>query len=77
MAPLFKQGLERMGKTSVASLGEALENNYSLAAARERMKTAERGLQLAKSGHHPTIDAQVQYAHSVSGGTSFLGNKID
>ena len=24
-----------------------------------------------------TIDAQVQYAHSVSGGTSFLGNKID
>ncbi|MBO6558141.1 MAG: TolC family outer membrane protein [Pseudomonadales bacterium] len=55
----------------------ALENNYSLAAARERMKTAERGLKLAKSGHYPTIDAQVQYAHSVSGGTSFLGDKID
>jgi len=55
----------------------ALENNYQLAAARERLKTAERGLQLAKAGHYPTIDAQVQYGHSVSGGTNFLGEKID
>lgn len=55
----------------------ALENNYQLAAARERLKTAERGLQLAKAGHYPTIDAQVQYGHSVSGGSNFLGEKID
>ena len=55
----------------------AIENNYSLVAARERLKSAERGLKLAKSGHYPTVDAQVSYAHNVSGGISFLGNKID
>lgn len=55
----------------------ALENNYSLAAARERLRTAERGLQLAKSGHYPTLDAQVSFNHQDSGGVNFLGNTID
>ncbi len=55
----------------------ALENNFALAAAREQVNTAERGLQLAKAGHYPTVDAQVTYQHSVTGGLAFLGNKID
>jgi outer membrane protein len=55
----------------------ALENNYSLKAAQERLNAAEKGLKLAKTGHYPTVDAQVTYGHQVSGGISFLGNKID
>lgn len=55
----------------------ALENNFSLAAARERLRTAERGLQLAKSGHFPTLDAQVSFNHQDSGGVNFLGNEVD
>jgi len=55
----------------------AFQNNYSLLAARERLRSAERGLQIAKTGHYPTIDAQVAWAHNVSGANNFLGNKID
>ena len=55
----------------------ALQNNYSLKAARERRNTAEKGLKLAKSAHYPTVDAQVSYAHQVTGSISFLGNKLD
>ncbi len=55
----------------------ALENNYEIIAAKERLRSAERQLQIAKSGHYPTIDAEVTYTHNVSGGISFLGNKID
>jgi outer membrane protein len=55
----------------------AFQNNYSLLAARERLRSAEKGLQIAKTGHYPTIDAQVAWAHNVSGATNFLGNKID
>lgn len=55
----------------------ALQNNYQLIAAQERLNSAEKGLQLAKAGHYPTIDAQVAYVHNVSGGINFLGNKVD
>lgn len=55
----------------------ALQNNYSLTSARERLHTAEKGVKLAKSGHYPTIDAQIAYGHNVSGSISFLGNKLD
>lgn len=55
----------------------ALQSNYTLIAARERVEQARKGLQLAKAGHMPTIDAQISYNHQVSGGVSFLGNKID
>lgn len=60
-----------------AWVATALQNNYSLVAARERLNAAEKGLKLSKSGHYPTIDAQVTYTHNVSGGLNFLGNKID
>lgn len=55
----------------------ALQNNYSLIAARARLRSAERGLQIAKTGHYPKIDGQVSWAHNVSGANNFLGNKID
>ena len=55
----------------------AFQNNYSLIAARARLRGAERGLQIAKSGHYPTIDGQVAWTHNVSGSSNFLGNKID
>jgi outer membrane protein len=54
-----------------------MRNNYALIAAQERLRSAEQGLKFAKSGHYPTVDAQIAYGHNVSGGTSFLGNKID
>ena len=55
----------------------ALQNNYSLTAARERLRSLERNLQVAKSGHYPTIDAEVSYNHQVSGSINFIGNKIN
>ena len=55
----------------------ALQNNYSLTSARERLHTAEKGVKLAKAGHYPTIDAQIAYGHNVSGSANFLGNKLD
>lgn len=55
----------------------ALANNFSLAAARERLKSAEKGLKLAKAGHYPTVDAQASYSHNVAGSTNFLGSKLD
>ncbi len=55
----------------------ALQNNFSLRAAQERLRSAEKGLKLAKAGFYPTIDAQVSYNHSVTGSISFIGNKLD
>ena len=55
----------------------ALQNNYTLIAARAKLRSAERGLQIAKTGHYPTIDAEAAWSHNVSGTSSFLGNKID
>jgi outer membrane protein len=64
-------------KNEDAWVDTAFQNNYSLLAARAKLRSAERGLQIAKTGHYPTIDAQVAWAHNVSGSNSFLGNKID
>jgi outer membrane protein len=55
----------------------ALKQNYSLIAAAEAVKAAERQIQISKSGHAPTVDAQVSYTHSVSGGGGFFGSKTD
>ena len=55
----------------------ALQNNYALRAAQERLSSAHKGLKLAKSGFYPSIDAQVSYSHNVTGSISFLGDKID
>ena len=54
----------------------ALENNYQLAAAREQVAAAERGLVVAKSGYAPTVNAQVSYAESVNGSINLFGNEV-
>ncbi len=55
----------------------ALQQNYSLVAAREAVKAAERQIKISKSGHLPTIDAQVSYTHFISGGGGFFGSEVD
>ncbi len=55
----------------------ALEQNYSLIAAKEAVRTAERQIQIAKSGHLPTVDAQVAYSKFVNGGGGFFGSEIE
>jgi outer membrane protein len=55
----------------------ALQNNYALAAARERMMTTEKGVKLARTGHYPTVDAQVSWNHQVAGSIDLIGAKID
>ena len=55
----------------------ALKQNYTLIAAAEAVKAAERQIQVSKSGHAPTVDAQVSWTHSVSGGGAFFGAKVD
>ena len=51
----------------------ALKNNYQIAAARERLRSAERQLQIARSGYVPTLDAEVAWTHNVSGSRGFFG----
>ncbi len=55
----------------------ALKQNYTLIAAGEGVRVAERQIQISKSGYLPTIDAQVSWSHSVSGGGGFFGSKVD
>ncbi len=55
----------------------ALAQNYSLTAAKEAVRTAERQIQIAKSGHLPTIDAQAAYSKFVNGGGGFFGSQIE
>ena len=55
----------------------ALQQNFSLVASREAVNFAQRQIQIAKSGHLPTVDAQVLYAESRSGGGGFFGASTD
>lgn len=55
----------------------ALQQNYRLLAASESVKAAERQVQVARSGHYPTVDASVTWGHSVSGSIDFIGSKIE
>jgi len=52
----------------------AVRQNYSLVAAREGVNAAERELQAARSGHLPTLDAQVAYNRNNSGSIGFFGS---
>ena len=58
-------------------VAEALKNNYTVKANEALVSAGERSLKAAKSRHLPTIDAQVSYSHSESGGISFLGQEVD
>lgn len=52
----------------------ALQQNYSLLAAREGVNAAQRDVQIARSGHMPTIDAQVTMNRNNSGSLGFFGS---
>ena len=55
----------------------ALATNLTIRAASAELRAAERTLRARRSGHLPTIDATVSTSHFVTGGSAFLGNKID
>lgn len=55
----------------------ALSNNYSLIAAQEGVKAAQRQVQIARSGHLPTVNAEISYAESSSGAGGFFGSELE
>jgi outer membrane protein len=60
-----------------AWVATALESNFGIRAAHAQLEASERTLRARRAGHLPTVDAVVSQTHSVTGGTAFLGNKID
>lgn len=55
----------------------ALAQNYQLQATREALKAAEKELKAAKAVHYPSIDANITYTDSVTGGGDFFGAQQD
>jgi outer membrane protein len=55
----------------------ALQQNYELQAAREALRASEQELKAAKAAHYPSIDANVTYTDSTTGGGDFFGAKQD
>ena len=55
----------------------ALETNHNIAAAIAQLEAANRTIAARRSGHLPTLDGSVTRSHYVTGGASFLANKID
>ncbi|MCB1646961.1 MAG: TolC family outer membrane protein [Pseudomonadales bacterium] len=54
----------------------ALQQNYSLIAAQEAVRAAEKDLQIARSGHLPTIDAQISYARSNTDDQNYAASTV-
>lgn len=55
----------------------ALRNNYSLVAAQEAVDSAHRGVHIARSGHLPTVSAEITYAESESGASSIIAGQTE
>jgi outer membrane protein len=55
----------------------ALVGNYSLLAAQEGVNAARRNLQTSKSRFLPTVDAEISYLESSSGGTANFGANVE
>ena len=55
----------------------ALERNHNILAARAQLDAARRTLAARRAGHLPTIDGSVTHSRFVTGGLSFLGDKIN
>lgn len=55
----------------------ALVQNYQLQATREALKAAEKELKAAKAIRYPSVDANITYTDSVTGGGDFFGAKQD
>ena len=55
----------------------ALDTNHNIAAARAQLEAANRTIAARRAGHLPTLEGSVTRSHYVTGGASFLANKID
>jgi outer membrane protein len=55
----------------------ALEQNYELQASRQALRAAEQELKAAKAAHFPSIDANITYTDSTTGGGDFFGAEQD
>ena len=55
----------------------ALGTNHHIAAAQARLEAANRTIAARRAGHMPTLDGSVTRSHFVTGGASFLANKVD
>jgi len=55
----------------------ALANNYELEAARHAVESARRSMQIARSGHLPTVNANLTYSESESGASSIFSGKTE
>ncbi len=55
----------------------ALDTNPGIVAARAQLRAANRTVAARRAGHLPTIDGAVTRSHFVTGGASFLANKIN
>ena len=55
----------------------ALTNNFRLKAAKEGLRASEKDVQIARSGHLPTINASAVWSHNVTEGRTFLGSKTN
>ncbi|MFT7687555.1 MAG: outer membrane protein [Candidatus Azotimanducaceae bacterium] len=55
----------------------ALKGNYSVLAAREAVMAAQNNLHSRRSGHLPTVDAELTYAESSSGGSNNFGREVE
>ncbi len=55
----------------------ALETNHGIAAAIAQLEAANRTIAARRAGHLPTLDGSITRSHYVTGGASFLANKID
>ncbi len=55
----------------------ALASNFNVASAQASVKAARRNLAARRADLLPTIDGSATYSHFVTGGLSFLGNKIN
>lgn len=55
----------------------ALSGNLGIAASNAQLRAAERTLSARRAASLPTINGVINHSHFVTGGASFLGNKID
>lgn len=55
----------------------ALQANHNILAAKAQLQAANRALAARRAGHWPTIDGAVTHNRFVTGGLSFLGDKIE
>ena len=55
----------------------ALDTNHGILAARAQLQAANRTVAARRAGHLPTVDGSVTRSHYVTGGASFLANKIN